>query len=217
MIFLLAHIFSLTFFDKNTYSTFHPEIVRVVDATDHLLLRGNIPRDPSGNFCIFDLLQSIPALPPYDFTIFSLLTFEREDEAAFIEKLQEFEWDHSQHWIWRQVRAHFKDPRPTDTSLLTGQTFEGKFLRFPELVDQVFTLMHTPFSQRRVIYFHCRHGCNRSSALAAAYLMRCGVPFEEAWKREVETYPIYEPHELANFLSLYEKLLKERRTSFTNN
>lgn len=138
-------------FDKTAYSTFHSELVRVVDEKEHLLVRGNIPRDASGHFCFEKLLYSLPVKDTHDLIIISLLTFEREDEAAFIHEMEHSPFPHE--WLWWQVRAHL--PFPTeDLSLLTEQTFEGRRLNFPALVEYVFEMMHTPKTPPRLIYFH---------------------------------------------------------------
>jgi hypothetical protein len=205
-LFYLLTLFSLLLFDKTVYSTFHPELVQVVDRTDHLLMRGNIPRDKEGHFCFEALLGAIKKegnlTSPFDLTIISLLTLEREDEALFIKEINNHPPSYGR-WMWWQVRAHLPK-RTTDTTLITHQTFEGRALAFPSLIHFIYDLMHTPNDLQRVIYFHCRHGCNRSSAVAAGYLMRCGLSFEEAWEKGVAAYFIYEPHELENFLRLYQ-------------
>ncbi|MBP9840910.1 MAG: dual specificity protein phosphatase family protein [Simkaniaceae bacterium] len=222
---------------------FYQELVQVVDQTEHLLLRGNIPRNQQGQFCFPSLLGAIYSFisPPFDLMVISLLTFEREDEASLIKEMHAFYGTGALEmgkieshplfgkWVWWQVRAHLSHDPPfspstplamiqqgeeeTDLSLLTEQSFDGRLLSFPKLVDLVFDIMHTPSEKPHVIYFHCRHGRNRSSALAIAYLMRCGLSLEEAWEKENRNYPIYEPQELASFLSLYERLLRLRSTS----
>lgn len=192
---------------------FNAATVRLVDETTNTLFRGNIPRNYDGSFAKEALIKRMNELTPlpekFELLLFSLLTYEREEETDFIHTL--FKTDpimqtpYSQGdttITWWQVRPHLKTLQ--DRTALDTQVFSKIPLNFPKLIQTLIKLMDTPSNSPKVIYIHCRHGRNRTGATCAAYLMeKYNLTLEEVWQTQCEHPRLFEPHELQNFLNSY--------------
>ncbi|MCI5052520.1 MAG: dual specificity protein phosphatase family protein [Simkaniaceae bacterium] len=188
-------------------------MVELVDQRgENRLFRGSIPRAEDGSFCYDELCHLLETDQPI---LISCLTYEREDEAAFIKTL-------ARHFIgsdeiiprktllgrgfyfW-QVRAHMN---PDEDFELMMQEFDGHRLDFPGLIDLIDQLMNS--AKPITLYLHCRHGINRTGAVTIGYLMKYKkMPLEEAYERNLTFHPshkhtyIYEPQNLLKFLRKY--------------
>ena len=190
-------------------------MVRLVDQKgDNFLYRGPMPKASDGTFARTALISTFGQLPKeYQLVLISCLTHERQDETEFLRKLT-YQQDPPRKvcidvgdWVYFwQVRAHTV---AKSALMLENQRFEGHFLDFPGLIELIVELMGR--DEPTVIYLHCRHGLNRTGAVTMAYLMRMhNFSLENAYLRNLTFHPahkpthIYNPHELVEFLKLYE-------------
>ncbi|MCH9613801.1 MAG: hypothetical protein SP1CHLAM54_08100 [Chlamydiia bacterium] len=218
---------SFNLFAHNSLVLFDPCEVELVEDGHNLLFRGPIPRDLESNFCLDKLLESFSPLPEtYNLILFSLLTKERQEEVFFMKKLHEFfsPLSHSQEnlimkapnynplvgiFYWWQVRAHLKSIGG-GYQAVTKQVFANIPLEFPKLIETIANYMEEENDIPNVIYVHCRHGVNRTSAVMIGYEMYTkGTCFEKAWEIHTQNKPLFDANEMRNFLKLYEEYLSE--------
>lgn len=202
-------------------STFNEEYVSLVAYNGNFLFRGSIPRDDQNTFQrqqLIDILQrkaqyyglSLPN--DYQLSIVSLLTNEREDEATFLENLgfsmkrQRSQMIDDIFWTWWQVRAHYAEK--VGAIPLFDQVFDNEYLCYPRLITFVSRLFEKKNDKPTILYIHCRHGRNRTTAAIAGFLMKTfNLPVSEVWD-EVYVRKIFEPEQLYIFLTQYEKYLQ---------
>lgn len=222
-LFFLIFLLQLSLLEaRRDWMIFNSKSVELVDIDHNFLFRGPIPRNMKNEFCYDALIQALQEkahLPEkFNLVIFSFLTKERDEELNFLKKLEgHFSLKpplvmkilHGQVYWW-QVRAHLKQASSTMEELL-DQTFDGIRLEFPRLVSTLTRYMEEKNQHPNVIYVHCRHGVNRTSAVLVGYEMfRYNSSFEEAWNLHAEGRPLYKPDEQKNFLRLYETYLRGR-------
>jgi len=138
-------------------------------------------------------------------------------------------------WYWWQVRAFYDNnpALPEDVSweelaslfdsltrssvqtFLVDQTFDGRTLDYVNLINLLGDLLDTDESKSQIIYFHSRHGINRTGAMTCSYLMQYnGEEIETAYENmrvydsEGVLIPEYEPQKLKSFLFFFKRYLE---------
>lgn len=207
------------------YVVFDQADVELVESHHHRLHRGPMPRNEAGEFCIDELIAALEPLPEkYNLILFSLLTKEREEEIAFMEKLKGYFFVNCQDELsmktpfyyplrgtlfWWQVKAHFKDTSG-GVKAIEEQKFDKIALEFPRLIETLFAYMNEESDVPNIIYVHCRHGVNRTSAVMMGYEMYAkGASLEKAWATHAQGRQIYRPGEMQAFLKLYQSYLEK--------
>lgn len=128
---------------------------------------------------------------------------------------------------WWRIRAHCKLPQepfnedavsqtliskiencPQNLRWFSHQSFNGEPLAFAQLVETLGFFMQKQCEVPLIIYIHCRHGRNRTTAAACAYRMRfLGEAFDEAYIKEAPP-EVFEPYELLYYLFQYQALIR---------
>ena len=224
----LVSVAAITFFE--------PNLIKLVDKSENsYLFRGNIPKNKQGDFdknLLLDSLYVDRAIKKEDYQIclFSLMTYERKEESDFLENLyfqftgkktlkvpmkKKIEHPNGDAFYFWQVRAHI-DPLPRHyllsdiKELLFFQIFDKKRLMFCSLIDKIEKEMNDDIP--KIIYVHCRHGRNRTSAVIMGYLMKkYGIDLDRAWDIALNipgSHQVFQPDQLRAFLELYEWYLE---------
>lgn len=233
LVYLLVIFLFSTLESRRNWVIFDKANVELVEIGDHFLFRGPIPRDMENRFCYDKLInsfrQKVDLPPKFNLIIFSLLTKEREEEVSFISKLHQFfspltfpylETDMKTPYIhpirgafyWWQVRAHLDMPME-DLKIISDQAFNGTLLEFPRLILTIDRYMNEKSTYPNVLYIHCRHGVNRTSAVLIGYEMfKYGTDLATAWELHAEGRTFYKPENIKHFLRLYSNYLDQTQT-----
>lgn len=209
---------------------FDPSYVSLVASERNYLFRGSIPQNEEGEFILERLVSTLKnaarekstTLPEqFTLTIISLLTEERAEETRFMKRFNgkrkrgRFLVQDEYTWGWWQVRPHIHSiPKGC---MQFKQAFDGEYLRFPQLIKTIEKLYDSRATLPKVIYVHCRHGRNRTTAAIGGFLMKkYALTLHEVWQKIVVP-GIYDPKELYYFLTSYAQYLRSlSRTSPQN-